>query len=281
MPDRFTLRSGTLLDRFKIDKLIDSAKYFHHHLDWRTPSEWLGKNPFFVKENLFGIYSALACSPEPEGIGWIRLFTTSRISNLIDDWQSLFSKTLEYFQEHPVQMLPAMSIHAWFSDLLIGQGFQFLQDVVVLKWDRSDQKAQASDFISIRLMNDNDLPIITEVDHLAFEPLWQIPLSALNRAFKQSAHATVACINDRIVGYQLSTSKHGTAHLARLAVLPEYQGQSIGLALTRQMLSHFSSMGIAEITVNTQNDNKASLALYKKMNFHPTGENYPVYNYPT
>jgi ribosomal protein S18 acetylase RimI-like enzyme len=34
------------------------------------------------------------------------------------------------------------------------------------------------------------------------------------------------------------------------------------------------------LTVNTQSDNAASLALYRKTGFHETGERYPVYQLP-
>jgi ribosomal protein S18 acetylase RimI-like enzyme len=273
------IRSATISDKTGIDELMNSGMYVHRHLDWRTPTDWLGKEPFFVMENPFGICSTLACIPEPEGIGWIRLFATTKANDLQDDWNALFSRTLEYFRDHHVKILPAMGIHEWFTDLLVKQGFHFLQNVVVLKWNTSFEIASNPDSISLRPVAEEDIRAITEVDNQAFEPLWQIPLSAMTQALKQSAYATVALVNGKIVGYQLSTSRMGNAHLARLAVLPAYQGHSIGQFLVQDLLSHFSNSGIEEITVNTQSDNASSLALYKKMNFQPTGEIYPVFLY--
>ena len=266
-------------DKDGIDELIISGMYVHRHLDWRTSYDWLGKEPFFVMENQFGICCALACVPEPEGIGWVRIFATNRTKELNEDWDALFSRVMDYFQEHPVKMLPAMGIHEWFSDLLGKRGFHFLQNVVVLKWNAIGHIAQTHNEITIRRMNQTDTPLVTEVDNLAFEPLWQIPLPAMTQALLQAAYSTVAILDGKIIGYQLSTSRMGSAHLARLAVLPAYQGHSIGKSLVSEMLSHFSNSGIEEITVNTQSDNAASLALYKKLNFQPTGEAYPVYLY--
>jgi ribosomal protein S18 acetylase RimI-like enzyme len=34
---------------------------------------------------------------------------------------------------------------------------------------------------------------------------------------------------------------------------------------------------VERFTVNTQSDNATSLALYKRIGFHETGERYPVY----
>jgi ribosomal protein S18 acetylase RimI-like enzyme len=68
-------------------------------------------------------------------------------------------------------------------------------------------------------------------------------------------------------------------HLARLATHPEYQRQGIGCAILRDLLIQFKQRGAARITVNTQEDNLASIALYENAGFMRTGETYPVYQY--
>jgi ribosomal-protein-alanine N-acetyltransferase len=273
------IRPAKLSDKTGIEELMNSGLYVHRHLDWRTTVDWLGKEPFFVAENNYGICSVLACIPEPAKIGWVRAFATNRTSELNGDWNVLFSKVMDYYQDHPIKMLPAMGIQEWFSDLLKRHGFHFLQYVVVLKWDAGKSFDHSSPEINMRLMKETDTIEVTEVDNQAFELLWQIPSAAMILALHQSAYSTVAFINGKVIGYQLSTSRMGTAHLARLAVLPSYQGRSIGQALVNDMLTHFSKLGISEITVNTQSDNAASLTLYKKMNFRSTGETYPVFLY--
>jgi ribosomal protein S18 acetylase RimI-like enzyme len=45
------------------------------------------------------------------------------------------------------------------------------------------------------------------------------------------------------------------------------------------MLSQFDRRGAQAVTVNTQQDNIASLSLYQKAGFRRTGEEYPVYQY--
>jgi ribosomal protein S18 acetylase RimI-like enzyme len=69
-------------------------------------------------------------------------------------------------------------------------------------------------------------------------------------------------------------------HLARLAVLPAYQGRGVGYALVNDLLRQFVFRGIFRVTVNTQADNHASLRLYENMGFQRTGESYPVYMKP-
>lgn len=68
-----------------------------------------------------------------------------------------------------------------------------------------------------------------------------------------------------------------SGHLARLAVHPYAQRHHIAHGLVRQMLARFGRMGTHRVTVNTQSDNAASLALYRSMGFKLTGNTFPVY----
>jgi len=87
----------------------------------------------------------------------------------------------------------------------------------------------------------------------------------------------VAEDDGQLLGYQISTATTMGGHLARLAVHPAAQGGGIGYALVHDMLSQFTRRGARQVTVNTQQDNLVSLALYQKAGFKRTGEEYPVY----
>ena len=133
--------------------------------------------------------------------------------------------------------------------------------------------------LSIRPMTYNDIKTVTEIDQDCFLYIWKQSQDVIRRAFEQSSYTTVAVIENEVVGFQISTSHKSIAHLARLAVLPKFQGQHIGQALVQNMLRHYSRPWIQEITVNTQHDNQVSLSLYDKMGFEPTGERFPIYTY--
>ncbi len=131
--------------------------------------------------------------------------------------------------------------------------------------------------VSLRPMSINDLEEVQKLDEIAFDPLWRISLSALRNAFQQSAYATVAQSGGKIIGYQLSTSTPYSAHLARLAVHPQQQRQNIGHALVQDFLQFTRANDLWRVTVNTQSDNDASLALYAPVGFGTTNENFPVF----
>jgi ribosomal protein S18 acetylase RimI-like enzyme len=83
-----------------------------------------------------------------------------------------------------------------------------------------------------------------------------------------------------MIGYQLSTQNPLGAHLARLAVRPEAQGRGVGFALVSHLIESLGAGQLNRLSVNTQADNTASLALYKKLGFVLTGERFPVLAYP-
>ena len=134
--------------------------------------------------------------------------------------------------------------------------------------------------VSLRPMMYYDLPAVAQVDASAFELLWQNTLEALQLAFRQAILASVAETEGRMIGYQLSTRNPFGAHLARLAVSPEYQHHGLGRALVCDLLEQATKRGMLRLTVNTQSDNAASLRLYRTLGFRETGERYPVFIQP-
>jgi ribosomal-protein-alanine N-acetyltransferase len=118
-----------------------------------------------------------------------------------------------------------------------------------------------------------------EIDNAAFGLDWKNSLEALELAYQQSSLARVAESGNEIVGYQYSTASSMGGHLARLAVKPSNQGRGIGYLLVYDVLEQFKRQGVMHITVNTQQKNSASLALYAKAGFYVTGESYRVYQY--
>jgi len=165
-------------------------------------------------------------------------------------------------------------------ELLARTEFDRLQSVVMLEWKgRPVLSPSLPTGVSLRPLAESDLPAAEQVDAEAFDPLWHISLDNLRRAFSQAIVATVIESQGRLLGYQLSTGKPLGAHLARLAVRKEAQGFGLGAALVADLLGQMRRRGAGLITVNTQNDNHASLAVYRKMGFLRTGEEYPVFRY--
>jgi ribosomal protein S18 acetylase RimI-like enzyme len=265
----------------KIADLIFFEARIHRHLDWRTPLEWLGHSPYWVLEEQRRVVGALACPPDPDSISWIRLFAIAAHLSAPLAWSALWDAARRELAERGHVTAAAIVTQRWFESILVQSGFTLRQHIVLLEWsEQPTARASVPAGIFIRPMTPADLQTVVEVDAAAFEPLWHNSLEALSKAHSQALYASVAEDASGLVGYQLATKSPPGAHLARLAVRPEAQGRGVGSALVSDFISHVWGGRIARITVNTQQDNLASLALYQRLGFHRTGEEYPVYTYP-
>jgi len=272
------IRSATLTDQRQIANLMHFSPYNHRHLDWRYPLDWLGSPPFFVLESQEQILSALACPPDPPMVAWVRLFVTSGKISLGEAWESLWQAARLELTRQGRFVAAAIVLQEWYHSLLIASGFSSHQSIVML--EREGQmpiEVSLPAGYSIRSMLQYDLPAVAEVDAAAFDQLWQNSLPSLERAYPQAVLATVVEADGQVLGYQLSTRNPLGAHLARLAVRPELQGQGLGRAILADLIQQADRHAMYRLTVNTQSDNPASLALYKKTGFRETGERFPVY----
>jgi ribosomal protein S18 acetylase RimI-like enzyme len=272
------LRPATPSDQQKIADLIFFESHVHRHLDWRTPLDWLGFAPYWVLEEGRQITGALACPTDPDSIAWIRVFAFASHLSRQDAWPPLWEAARQQLAEQGGATAAAITTQRWFDQTLTEAHFSVVGQIVLLEWNAAEeQPSLPTPHVNIRNMTTRDLARVAQVDASAFEPLWRNSLPALTKAYHQSSYATVAEDESGILGYQISTGGSFGAHLARLAVMPEVQGHGIGASLVEDLTIHMRRAGGSHITVNTQNDNSASLALYSHLGFHRTGEEYPVY----
>lgn len=277
-PD-IVIRPASKADQDDLDTLISSGGYVHRHLDWRSAIDWLGYQPFWVLQKNRRLLAALACLPDPPETTWVRLFAASNRMDPFEAWQVLFAKILQSDELAQSDRIAALALQTWFEEIILRSSFTRHQNIVVLAWKGTHivRPRPIPAGVSLRPMRADDLEIVQKLDEIAFDPLWRISLGALTRAFRQSAYATVAQSAGEIIGYQLSTSTPFSAHLARLAVHPRHQRKNIGYALVQDFLEFTQANDLWHATVNTQNDNYASLALYERIGFHATSETFPVF----
>jgi ribosomal protein S18 acetylase RimI-like enzyme len=276
------VRSARQGDRQRLANLIHFEENVHRHLDWKPALDWIGSTPFILAERGDELLATLACPPDPGEVAWLRLFAVVAGVSVDTTWKALWAEAEKQLAGLGVRRAYALALQNWFANLLVRNSFPHVQDVVVLAWESQRIKASNVDQrISVRPMSAADLPEVSRVDHLAFDLEWRNSQEMLGLALSQASVATVAELGDALIGYQISTQGPMGGHLARLAVLPDQQGQGVGSALVGALLESFRQRGMHRVTVNTQADNLASLAIYRKCGFHPTGEKYPVFRLRT
>lgn len=265
-------------ERIAIEKFLNQDNRTHRHLDWFSPSEWLGQQPFLIEKSGHRIQAALLAAPEVPEATWIRLFSIVQALPILEVWGRLFDKTTAFLREMQINSVAALGLSEWFTDLLLNTGFLHKGSIVVLSWKKNiSSTTLPTSQVEIRPMQPEDMQAVCNVDHAAFSALWQNSLGSLSKASQQPGISTVALKHGEIVGYQISTNLTIHGHLARLAVHPDYQGQQIASALVGDLLEQFTHAGVWHVTVNTQADNKPSLAVYQKFGFQNTGEIIPVF----
>lgn len=277
---QLALRQAFIKDQSAIANLIYFEAHVHRHLDWRGPLEWLGAPEYWVLENKGIVSAALACPPDPEGVAWLRLFAHASNVPLSASWQVLWQKAKDTLDGSGL-IAASITTSGWFRDLLVDSGFTSEQEIVLL-----EHRARAMELrplpsgLILRDMHEDDLPSVISVDWDGFDRLWRNSAPALHAGLLQAGFATVAVVDNEIVGYQISTRNSFGAHLARLAVTKKMQGHGIGYHLVQDLLNKCRMMGLYRITVNTQSNNHKSLALYHRIGFETTGDSYAVFTYP-
>jgi ribosomal protein S18 acetylase RimI-like enzyme len=275
-------------DHSLLSRLLRSTPHCHTHLDWQPPEAWLGTRPFYLAFDGNKIVGALAATPDPPDVGWVRLAAAegAEIGAVLD---ALWQVTRETLIEMRVSQIVSMMVDDWFVQHLARWGFAHYTNVVVLARRHGATKLPATPGwppilglasaprVRLRPAKAGDLPAIAEVDNAAFTPPWQYSLNVVQQALAHADCATMAEMNGRIAGYQISSGGRQGGHLARLAVRPEYQGQGVGRALVSEVIRYFEKRNAPRITVNTQSDNESSLAVYRSLGFELTGESYAVW----
>lgn len=264
-------------DITQITNLVHFGDKVHQHLDWCPAVDWIGHSPFFVAEWEYKLLAALACPPDPDGISWIRLFAVGSEISFKDAWSVMWKSTESQLLQSRTKVA-AIAIQTWFQDLLAESNFSMVNAVTILEWKSGDVLPRMDNLhVKIRKMRVDDLDKVFQIDHAAFDPLWQNSIALLETAFSKASICTVAELEEEVVGFQLSSADRTKGHLARLAVHPYFQGQGIGCSLVTDVLNKFHLWGTTRVTVNTQTDNIASLSLYRKLGFYSLNETYPVY----
>lgn len=267
--------------RIPAHELLTSSFHVHAHLDWFDVDDWLAHSgsPVRIAARDSRISGLMGLSTPLDGASWLRVAAISDYQDAASILSALWEDLKPELRALGVRQVAALLLRDWPERYLPRLGFHNLEDIITLR--RSDTRELAEPAVpgcAIRPMRAEDLPIVTALDHAAFEPPWQMGGDELRRAEETAAWSTVAVSPaGEILGYQMTTLYFDGAHLARLAVLPAARSRGVGGLLVTAMLRHFWRRGVYGVTVNTQDSNLASQRLYAKFGFARTGYDLPVW----
>ncbi len=260
-------------------QFIRSQSQVHYHLDWEPISDWL-RGPLsrvglaWQGGRLAGV---MALSPGHHGHLWMRLLALPPAQRL-----ETFEHLWGYLQQAPdVGHMSVMTNQPWLQDTLDhAPDFTHVETVINLQRDNNAPLGANTPLVTLRQAMQRDLEQIIALDHAAFGPMWQLRLSDLQQAHRRASLHTVA-LDDAgaIIGHQLSMRYGNASHLARLAVLPAWQGYGIAQALLNDLIQSTRAAGIDTLSVNTQLSNHRSQRLYQRLYFERDYNDMRVYSY--
>ncbi len=270
----WTIRQTTADDRAVVDGLFLGSRWKHLHLDWLDPAALTDQSPFLLAIQAGLPIACLGCPPDLPGVSWLRAFAVTSGVKPEAAWQPLWELAATALRELRVDQVAALPIEGWFESLLAGAGYQPANAVIF--FERELTRSIPSSSQQSRPIMVEDERALLELDHLAFEPLWQLSSNSLRAALAQADSATIIESAGALAGYQITTQSPLGAHLARLAVHPDHRRQGLGHSLVLEALESARQGGLSRLSVNTQADNLASQRLYRSLGFRETGQRYRV-----
>ncbi|HUM69265.1 MAG TPA: N-acetyltransferase [Chloroflexota bacterium] len=291
------IRVATQADAGAVTRLLETAVYRHLHADWYMPGDWLGTagfvilpkpvtSPLSAAARFVGVrQEALAClaaaADVPE-VAWVRVAALSRnLPAPAEVLAEMMRRVETHLQRRRVSYLAWMPAMFWPGSWLTEMGFSLHNQIeTYVKDDTAVPPSPLPTAFTIRPITDADFDTLADLEMAAFGPLWRHSAHALRLASYQALSFDVVWVRDTaetVVGFQLSAHGDSGAHLVRLTIHPDYQGQGIGSALLAHAFAGYHRHGLINVSLNTQIDNLPSQHLYRKFGFRPSGHRWPLW----
>jgi ribosomal-protein-alanine N-acetyltransferase len=158
----------------------------------------------------------------------------------------------------------------WLATELPQAGFLVADEIQFFRLDRIPPLPPSShSAVELRPLHPDEIEVVAQLDAAAFVILWHYgPKDLWELMF--TSRMQVAVLDGAIVGYTALSLYSGSAHLTRIAVDPQLQGQGIGRLLLEDVLAAVAQQHISTISLNTQVSNQRSQRLYRHFGFYPT-----------
>jgi ribosomal protein S18 acetylase RimI-like enzyme len=141
-----------------------------------------------------------------------------------------------------------------------------------------DTLRSAAGRITTRRARRVDRSPVLELDHLCFQPFWQLDDDALEESLVATPVARFRITGgsrplrrsrEPVTGYSVFGWSGDRGYLQRLAVHPECRGRGLVEALIFDGLAWLSRRGVRATVVNTQEENHRALRVYRRVGFVP------------
>ncbi len=261
-------------DWLTIEKLLSCADRQYLALEWWTVQEWLGSPTFLLATDANARFVGLMLTVVGDGpVAWLRAISAGSDECLTP----LLEASAQTVLEQGGTGLAFLGNESWVLSRLRKANFRKVNRVVTLRRRGQWSMQQGPPRLEVRAAKAADIDAVLDLDHAAFTPMWWYSRQVFGRALNLGYSFDAAYLEGECVGYQLSTLRSGRGHIVRLATHPHWQRQGIGGRLLSGAMRALDDTGAQSVTVNTQEDNLASLQLYRRFSFEPIGMPWAVW----
>jgi len=271
------VRPIEMSDRHNLLRLLDTAWRVHLRISPTELHTKIESVPSYLAEDRVGLRGFIMVEPVQPEVGLVVA------ASLRDTWSVkpyldlLLPKIEQASLNQNLQTLVYIGNAPWMVDELRARGFATQEWIMGFERQGTDPPTRPKTRpAQMRTAHFNDLPALLVLDKLAFNRLWHKSMGNFSQALARAASFAVAIIDDKIVAYEWCELYGDHAHLTRLAVHPNYQGRGIGAQLLYQAITDALTAGANLITLNTQENNRRSRALYRRFGFVDTHQRMPV-----
>jgi len=121
--------------------------------------------------------------------------------------------------------------------------------------------------ITIRTMQESDLPSVVAIERLSFSTPWSETLF-FNEIYKQRSIPKAAVINNRIVGYICANHVADEGHILNLAVHHDFRRRGIAKTLVENILAELKENACRFLYLEVRASNNAARKLYEGFGFN-------------
>jgi ribosomal protein S18 acetylase RimI-like enzyme len=183
------------------------------------------------------------------------------------------------------QLLPVRGVSAayitldewsapWLKRPIETLGYQHVMNVIGYDKVGMETPSLGNQAVIVRRARAEDLNAVLQIDATCFPTPWVKGEEILGPALISAPYFSVAEFSGEVIGYTYVTIHQGGihAHLVRIAAMPAYQGQGVGVRLLAEVVRFCRHRRIDLLSLNTQDYNKTAQRLYEWFGFERTGE---------
>jgi ribosomal-protein-alanine N-acetyltransferase len=271
-----TVRTISQKDVKDILRMVDTAWRIYLRLSPQELRTKLRVMPGFVAEDRVGLRGFILMEPRHPGFAFL-VAAGLRDTWSIKPYLDLMLPEIETVgRSYNLAGLAYIGNATWLIDELWQRDFHTQEWIVGLERCGVDPPPPPEMPAQLTGVGPDDLQTLITLDRVAFDQIWHKSTTNFDEALTRGDSLVAAKLQGQIVGYEWCEVHSQHAHLTRLAVHPDFQGRGIGGQLLYQAITEALQRGANRITLNTQESNYRSIALYQRFGFVMTKQRMPV-----